>query len=121
MKYRKEIDGIRALAIISVILFHAFPNIFPGGFIGVDIFFVISGYLISTIIFTNLNNKNFNIFYFYNRRIKRIFPSLIIVIFSSLVCGWFFLFTYEYINLGKYTASSIIFLSDIFSYKQKIF
>lgn len=117
-KYRSDIQGLRALAVISVILFHAFPNIFTGGFIGVDIFFVISGYLISTIIFTNLNNKNFNIFYFYNRRIKRIFPSLIIVIFSSLVFGWFFLFTYEYINLGKYTASSIIFLSDIFSYKQ---
>lgn len=117
-QYRPDIQGLRALAVIAVILFHSFPNLFPGGFIGVDIFFVISGYLISTIIFKNLANNNFNVLHFYNRRIKRIFPALIIVTFASLVLGWFFLFTYEYINLGKHISYSMIFFSDIFSYKQ---
>ena len=78
-KYRADIDGLRAIAILSVVIFHAFPDLMKGGFIGVDIFFVISGFLISTIIFENLDKGTFSFAEFYARRIKRIFPALLIV------------------------------------------
>src|SRR5262249_24589181 len=76
--YRPDIDGLRAIAVLSVVGFHAFPTWFHGGFVGVDIFFVISGYLISTIIFGNLERGSFSYAEFYSRRIKRIFPALIV-------------------------------------------
>ena len=75
-KYRKDIDGLRAIAVLAVVAFHSFPNLIKGGFIGVDIFFVISGYLISTIIFENLERGTFRFSEFYARRIRRIFPAL---------------------------------------------
>jgi peptidoglycan/LPS O-acetylase OafA/YrhL len=78
--YRPEIDGLRALAILSVILFHAGFSTFSGGFVGVDIFFVISGYLISSIILKELDHQSFSFYRFYLRRIKRIFPALILVL-----------------------------------------
>ena len=74
-KYRRDIDGLRAIAVLSVVAFHVFPNWMVGGFIGVDIFFVISGYLISTIIFENLDKETFSFAEFYARRVKRIFPA----------------------------------------------
>ena len=80
-KYRPDIDGLRAIAILLVVGFHAFPSAITGGYIGVDIFFVISGYLISSILFQSLNNNQFSIFDFYSRRIRRIFPALILVLF----------------------------------------
>lgn len=76
-KYRPDIDGLRAIAILSVVAYHAFPNAVRGGFIGVDIFFVISGYLISTIIFDGLEHNSFSFVELYSRRIKRIFPALL--------------------------------------------
>ena len=80
-KYRPEIDGLRAVAVFSVILFHAGLNFFKGGFVGVDVFFVISGYLITSIILTNLDKDNFSILYFYERRARRILPTLLVTIF----------------------------------------
>ena len=80
MKYRPEIDGLRALAIIPVILFHAGFQFFGGGFIGVDVFFVISGFLITTIIYSELDKKNFSIINFYERRARRILPILFFVL-----------------------------------------
>lgn len=77
-KYRADIDGLRAIAVLSVVGFHAFPNWVKGGFIGVDIFFVISGFLISTIIFENLARDSFSFLGFYSRRLKRIFPALLV-------------------------------------------
>jgi peptidoglycan/LPS O-acetylase OafA/YrhL len=79
-KYRKDIDGLRALAVILVVFFHGFPEWLPGGFIGVDIFFVISGFLISTILLENLEKNSFSFTNFYARRIRRIFPALIVVL-----------------------------------------
>ena len=75
IKYRPDIDGLRAIAVLAVVLFHAFPEWVPGGFIGVDIFFVISGFLISTILFEGLSASSFSFINFYSRRIRRIFPA----------------------------------------------
>jgi len=83
LKYRTEIDGLRALAVVPVILFHAGFELFSGGFVGVDVFFVISGYLITTIIIEDIDNKRFSIVNFYERRARRILPALF---FVMLVC-----------------------------------
>ena len=116
-KYRPDIDGLRALAVLSVVAFHAFPNIAPGGFIGVDIFFVISGFLISTIIFENLENNSFSFAKFYARRIKRIFPALVLILFSCYVAGWFLLIAVEFKQLGMHTPYFItIFLHYMFTW-----
>ena len=84
-KYRLDIDGLRAIAVMLVVIFHAFPEAMPGGFIGVDIFFVISGFLITAIIVRELERKRFSLLGFYNRRIRRIFPALIVVLCVTLV------------------------------------
>ena len=96
LKYRQDIDGLRGIAILSVVLFHVFPDYIGGGFIGVDIFFVISGFLISSIIFLNLENKTFSFIEFYKRRIKRIFPTLILILIVCLCFGWISSFSDEY-------------------------
>jgi peptidoglycan/LPS O-acetylase OafA/YrhL len=118
LKYRSDIDGLRALAVMAVVIYHAFPSWLPGGFVGVDIFFVISGYLISKIILTNIGQNTFYIFDFYNRRIKRIFPALIIVMTATLLGGWFLLFYSEYELLGKHIASGTVFVSNFFFYTE---
>ena len=90
IKYRPEIDGLRALAVLSVIFYHAQIKIngnqlLAGGYLGVDIFFVISGYLITSLIYSRLQNRDFSFLYFYERRIRRIVPALVIVIFSAFI------------------------------------
>ncbi len=112
-KYRADIDGLRAIAVLSVVGFHAFPDWIRGGFIGVDIFFVISGYLISTIIFENLERNSFSFFEFYSRRIRRIFPALLLVLIALTAFGWFALFADEYKQLGKHIAAGAGFVSNI--------
>jgi peptidoglycan/LPS O-acetylase OafA/YrhL len=107
-KYRADIDGLRAVAILLVVFFHAFN--LRGGFIGVDIFFVISGFLISTIIFNNLDSGNFSFREFYARRVKRIFPALILVLSFCLIFGWFVLFDQEYRQLGYHVFRGSIFI-----------
>lgn len=111
-KYRGDIDGLRAVAVLSVVGFHAFPNFVKGGFIGVDIFFVISGFLISTIIFGSLEQSRFSFVEFYSRRIKRIFPALMLVLISCYVFGWFALFADEYKQLGKHIVGGAGFASN---------
>jgi len=95
------------------VLFHAFPGRLQGGFVGVDIFFVISGYLISSIILTKLDDKEFSVVEFYKRRVKRIFPAIILVLFSCLIFGWFFLLADEFNSLGKHVIASISFSSNL--------
>jgi len=112
LKYRPDIDGLRAFAIILVLLFHAFPESVKGGFIGVDVFFVISGYLISNIIFRNLENENFNFTDFYIRRIRRIFPALIFVLICTTLFGWFSLMPNEYWQFGKHLIGGAGFASN---------
>jgi len=112
-KYRPDIDGLRAIAVLAVVVFHAFPDWLKGGFIGVDVFFVISGYLISTIIYENLERGTFSFSEFYARRIKRIFPALILVLIACLSFGWFVLFADEYEQLGKHIGAGAGFISNI--------
>lgn len=117
-KYQSHIDGLRAIAVLSVVLFHAFPNLLPGGFIGVDIFFVISGYLISTIIFTSLNQNTFDFLSFYIKRIVRIFPALIFVLVSCFIFGWFGLFAFEFKELGRHIFGGSIFVNNFMFWKE---
>ena len=104
-KYRPDIDGLRAVAVLSVVAYHAFPNSIKGGFIGVDVFFVISGFLISQIIFEGLERGTFSFAEFYARRIKRIFPALLLVLLACMVIGCFALLPDEYAQLGTHVAA----------------
>lgn len=110
--YRPDIDGLRAIAVLLVMIHHAFPQVLPSGFIGVDLFFVISGFLITTIIFQNLENGTFSFSDFYMRRIKRIFPALALILIVSLVYGWFSLLPADYKQLGKHTLAGAAFVSN---------
>jgi peptidoglycan/LPS O-acetylase OafA/YrhL len=111
--YRADIDGLRGLAVLLVVIFHAFPDLLPGGFVGVDIFFVISGFLISSIILTSLDHGTFTISGFYARRVRRILPALVVVLLASLIFGWFYLVTEDYSALGKHVAAGAGFVSNI--------
>ncbi|MDP9010808.1 MAG: acyltransferase [Pseudomonadota bacterium] len=110
--YRPDIDGLRAVAVLSVLLFHAFPLRLPGGFAGVDIFFVISGFLISGLILSGLERDRFSFVDFYNRRIRRIFPALLLVCGACLACGWLCLMPAEFRQLGKHVFAGAAFSSN---------
>jgi peptidoglycan/LPS O-acetylase OafA/YrhL len=112
-KYRPDIDGLRAIAVGSVVAFHTFPNFFKGGFVGVDIFFVISGYLISGIIVDAVEGRRFSYLDFYIRRIRRIFPALVIVIAATLLVGWYVLLPDEFERLGKHLAAGAGFATNL--------
>lgn len=114
--YRADIDGLRAIAVLSVVGYHAFPDLITGGFIGVDIFFVISGFLISTIIYGSLERDAFSFTQFYANRIRRIFPALILVLATCFIFGWLALFPDEYKQLGKHMAGGAGFVSNIMLY-----
>ncbi len=117
-EYRPDIDGLRAIAVLSVVAFHAFPSAMPGGFIGVDIFFVISGYLISGIIVKGLNDGSFSYGDFYARRIRRIFPALFLVLTTTAVLGWFFLFPKEFKLLGRHLIAGAGFASNLLQWSE---
>lgn len=110
--YRPDIDGLRAIAVLSVLVFHAFPSALPGGFVGVDIFFVISGFLITDIVWRELHTGRFSFSNFYARRVRRIFPALITVLLACIGFGWWVLFEDEYKQLGNHTLSASVFLSN---------
>ena len=111
--YRRDIDGLRAISVLIVLAFHAFPEWVPGGFIGVDVFFVISGFLITGIILNDIDAERFTILRFYHRRVRRIFPALVIVLFLALLGGWFFLSNDEYKQLGWHVFASGLFFQNI--------
>lgn len=110
--YRPDIDGLRAVAVLPVVAFHAFPGWVTGGFIGVDVFFVISGFLISTLIYQNIHAGRFTFYEFYARRIRRIFPGLLLVVVASYGLGWIVLLADEYKELGKHTFAAAAFLAN---------
>ena len=113
MSYRPDIDGLRAVAVVVVVLYHAFPDLLPGGFVGVDIFFIISGYLISSVLFQSIHSNSFSIFDFYSRRIRRIFPALSLVLLATGIFGWFALRADEFAQLGKHIAAGAGFVSNL--------
>ncbi|MEW7849678.1 acyltransferase family protein [Massilia aurea] len=114
LPYRADIDGMRGIAVAIVVLFHAFPALIPGGFIGVDIFFVLSGFLISKILMAEFAQNAFSYGNFYARRARRIFPALIVVMAATLAFGWLALFPDELKMLGKHMVGGASFLSNVF-------
>lgn len=111
--YRKDIDGLRAVAVLLVVLYHAYPDELRGGFIGVDIFFVISGYLITGILLNDLAKNRFSLHEFYARRVRRIFPALIVVMVACLALGWFTLLGDEFKLLGRQLTASSAFIANL--------
>ena len=113
MKYRAEIDGLRAVAVVPVILFHAGFSTFAGGFVGVDIFFVISGYLITSIIYGEVQKGEFSIVTFYERRFRRIFPALFVMCMACIPFAWMWMLPSEFESFAQSLASVALFASNI--------
>jgi len=111
--HRPDIDGLRAVAILTVLVFHAWEQVFPGGYIGVDLFFVISGFLISGIVFKALRAGTFSFLDFYLRRIKRIFPALFLVLAAVWIAAWAWLLPDEFTEVGKHIASGAAFAANV--------
>ena len=114
MRYRPEIDGLRALAVIPVILFHAGLEFFEGGFAGVDVFFVISGYLITTILLEDLNNKKFSLLNFYERRARRILPALYFVLLVITIAVTFLMSPQQLKDYSQSLIAAITFSSNFY-------
>ena len=110
--YRADIDGLRAVAVLAVLFFHGFPDLLRGGFVGVDVFFVISGYLITGILLANLDRGGLRLLDFYRHRVRRIFPALIVVLTACFAIGSLVLFADEFAQLGKHIAASTVFVSN---------
>jgi peptidoglycan/LPS O-acetylase OafA/YrhL len=117
-EYRAEIDGLRAVAVILVVAFHAFPGVLSGGFVGVDVFFVISGYLITGIILPDIAVSKFSFAGFYARRIRRIVPALLVVILVVLTIGWLVLLPARYQSLGRYGFAGMLFFPNFLSWSE---
>lgn len=118
MEYRREIDGLRALAVLPVLLFHAGVPGFSGGFVGVDVFFVISGFLITSILLQGLSQEHFTLTDFYERRARRILPALFLVMAASLPLAWIFLAPSDLRDFGKSLISVALYGSNFFFWKQ---
>mgnify|MGYP005849960049 CR=1 FL=1 len=114
MRYRADIDGLRAVAILSVLIYHVWPNLLPGGFIGVDIFFVISGYLISLQILSNLREETFSIKDFYRRRIKRIAPALLLVVLTTIIIAELILLPHDAQDVSRSAFASVFSAANIY-------
>lgn len=109
--YRPEIDGLRAVAVLAVVLFHAGLGV-PGGFVGVDVFFVISGFLITSLILRDLHAGKFSLVHFWERRARRILPAAVVMVMAVLVAGWFLLLPSDYAALGKSVGMHAVFASN---------
>src|SRR3954452_13532684 len=112
-QYRPDVDGLRAIAVMLVLNFPAFPAAMPGGFIGVDVFFVIYGFLITGVIAREMQQKRFSLATFYLRRIRRIFPALIVVLCAVLALGWLWMLPAAFAQLGSDTFASAAFFANI--------
>jgi len=113
LKYRADIDGLRAIAIIPVVLYHAGIQAFGGGFVGVDIFFVISGYLITAVIASDIRAGRFSLARFYERRIRRIFPALFTVVAASCVAAYFVFMPLDFKRFGASVSAMTLFASNL--------
>jgi peptidoglycan/LPS O-acetylase OafA/YrhL len=112
LAYSPSIDGLRGIAVLAVLGFHAFPRSVPGGFVGVDVFFVISGFLITNIVVAQLHNSSFSFAAFYARRIRRLFPALALMLAASLGVGWLVLLPQEFEQLGRHAAAAAVFVAN---------
>src|SRR3954469_6113014 len=117
--YRADIDGLRAVAVVPVLLFHAKVPGFSGGFVGVDVFFVISGYLITLLILREHAAGRFTLVGFYERRVRRIFPALILVLLSTLAIGAFVMFPPDLAHLGSSAVATMLFMSNIYFWRRE--
>jgi peptidoglycan/LPS O-acetylase OafA/YrhL len=113
LPYRRDIDGLRAVAVLAVVICHAFPEVLGGGFVGVDIFFVISGFLITGIIAAGLDGGRFSLLGFYRRRMHRLLPALITVLAACLAFGQLFLMSDEFRQLGTHTLAGALFVQNL--------
>jgi peptidoglycan/LPS O-acetylase OafA/YrhL len=113
MEYRREIDGLRALAVVPVMLFHAGFQTFSGGFVGVDVFFVISGYLITTIILSDLQKEKFSLLSFYERRARRIIPALFLVMAVTFIFAYAWMMPDEFKNFGQSLVATTFFANNV--------
>ncbi|HPQ96790.1 MAG TPA: acyltransferase, partial [Thiolinea sp.] len=118
MQYRKEIDGLRALAVVPVVLFHAGVPGFGGGFVGVDVFFVISGYLITTLLLEALVQGDFSLVSFYERRARRILPALFLMLLVCLPPAWWLLLPHELAGFGRSLVAVALFSSNILFWQE---
>ncbi|RUQ46737.1 acyltransferase, partial [Corynebacterium pseudodiphtheriticum] len=118
LAYRRDIDGLRAIAVLAVVLFHFGVPGFTGGFVGVDVFFVISGYLITTIIWREREAGRFSFVDFWARRARRILPALCVMMLTAVVVGWFLLAPKDYEELGRSIHNQVIFISNLFFMRQ---
>lgn len=116
LDYRPDIDGLRALAVLSVVFCHADLGL-KGGYVGVDVFFVISGYLITSLIAKDLRQGTFSLMDFWGRRVRRILPALVVVTLAAIVAGWFILLPEDYANLGKSVIALVLMVSNIHFYQ----
>lgn len=110
--YRPDIDGLRAIAVLAVLVFHCFPTLLSGGFVGVDVFFVISGYLIGRSSFDEMAAGNYSASAYFGRRARRIFPALLVVLVAVLLVAWWILLPVELQLLGKHVAGASVFISN---------
>ena len=118
LKYRPDIDGLRGIAVLSVIFFHASIPGFLGGFVGVDIFFVISGYLITSLIIKEIDAEGFSVAKFYERRIRRIFPALFFVIAFTVITGAFLFDSIAFKVFGLSVTATTLFTSNILFWRE---
>lgn len=114
MKYRADIDGLRCVAVVPVVLYHAGLSLIPGGFVGVDVFFVISGFLITSIIYNEMVQEKFSFVSFYDRRVRRIFPALYFVLFVSSIFAVVILIPVDLVGYGNSMIYTTLFASNFY-------
>ncbi|MFG6428489.1 acyltransferase family protein [Roseateles sp. LYH14W] len=117
MRFRPDIEGLRALAIVPVVVFHAWPAVLPGGYVGVDVFFVISGYLITSLLLQRLENGSFSIGAFYSARIRRIFPALFVMLAAVAAASWLLLTPSARVEFARTLGATAVFASNLELYR----
>ena len=118
MKYRADIDGLRALAVVPVVLFHAGFSLFSGGFVGVDVFLVVSGYLITTILLEDIENNRYSILRFYERRARRILPALFFVMLVCIPFAWMWMLPIQLKDFSQSLVAVSLFVSNILFWQE---
>ena len=118
LKYRSDIDGLRAIAVLSVVAYHLDHRLAPGGYIGVDIFFVISGYLIGSILLKEFDAGTFSFARFFERRIRRLFPAYFVMALATASVSWVVLMPEAYRQFGQSLFAATVFISNILFYKE---